>query len=79
MTNIDFKPVDEYFASQPKSVQGMLRLARSTIRKAAPGARASTACYPGDPDGLQPFNGHPVSLLMDKPPRSSEKRAVTGP
>ena len=34
----DFKSVDEYIASQPESVQGVLERVRSTIRKALPGA-----------------------------------------
>jgi len=38
MAKINFKSVGEYIASQPKAVQGTLRLVRSTIRKAVPGA-----------------------------------------
>jgi uncharacterized protein YdhG (YjbR/CyaY superfamily) len=34
----DFKSVDEYIASQPEAVQGVLKRVRSTIRKAVPGA-----------------------------------------
>jgi uncharacterized protein YdhG (YjbR/CyaY superfamily) len=34
----DFKSVDEYIASQPKEVQGVLKRVQSTIRKAVPGA-----------------------------------------
>jgi uncharacterized protein YdhG (YjbR/CyaY superfamily) len=33
-----FKSVDEYMASQPKAVQGLLERVRRTIRKALPGA-----------------------------------------
>jgi uncharacterized protein YdhG (YjbR/CyaY superfamily) len=35
---IKFRSVDEYIASQPKAVQGLLKGVRSTIRKALPGA-----------------------------------------
>ncbi len=35
----DFKSVDEYIASQPEAVQGVLGRVRSTIRKAVPGAQ----------------------------------------
>src|SRR5258706_4491440 len=38
MAMIDFKSVDEYIASQPEAVQGILGRVRSTIRKAVPGA-----------------------------------------
>ncbi len=38
MAKTDFKSVDEYIASQPKAVQGVLKRVRSTIRKALPGA-----------------------------------------
>jgi len=38
MAKTDFKSVDEYIASQPDAVQGILGLVRSTIRKAVPGA-----------------------------------------
>ena len=38
MTNTDFKSVDEYIASKPDAVQGVLKRVRSTIRKAVPGA-----------------------------------------
>jgi uncharacterized protein YdhG (YjbR/CyaY superfamily) len=38
MNKTDFKSVDEYIASQPEAVQGALKLVRSTIRKAVPGA-----------------------------------------
>jgi len=38
-TKTDFKSVDDYIASQPEAVQGILRRVRSTIRKAAPGAQ----------------------------------------
>jgi uncharacterized protein YdhG (YjbR/CyaY superfamily) len=34
----DFKSVDEYIASQPEAVQGVLERVRSAIRKAVPGA-----------------------------------------
>ena len=34
----DFKSVDEYIASQPEAVQGILKRVRSTIRKAVPEA-----------------------------------------
>jgi len=34
----DFKSVDDYIASQPEAVQGVLRRVRSAIRKAVPGA-----------------------------------------
>ena len=39
MANTDFKSVDEYIASQPEIVQGILRRVRSTIRKALPGSQ----------------------------------------
>ena len=38
MAKTDFKSVDEYMASQPETVQGILGRVRSTIRKALPGA-----------------------------------------
>src|SRR5262245_49966814 len=38
MAKTDFKSVDEYIASQPEAVQGVLQRVRSTIRKAVPGA-----------------------------------------
>ncbi|MGI8772458.1 MAG: iron chaperone [Acidobacteriaceae bacterium] len=38
MARTDLKSVDEYIASQPEAVQGVLELVRSTIRKAMPGA-----------------------------------------
>jgi len=38
MAKTGFKSVDEYIASQPEAVQGALKLVRSTIRKAVPGA-----------------------------------------
>lgn len=36
-----FKSVDEYIASQPEAMQGLLKRVRSTIRKAVPGAEES--------------------------------------
>ena len=39
MANTDFKSVDEYIASQPEIVQGILRRVRSTILKALPGSQ----------------------------------------
>ena len=38
MTKTDFKSVDDYIASQPEAVRGLLERVRSTIRKAVPGA-----------------------------------------
>jgi uncharacterized protein YdhG (YjbR/CyaY superfamily) len=38
MANTDFKSVDEYIASKPESVQGILERVRGAIRKALPGA-----------------------------------------
>ncbi len=38
MAKTDFKSVNEYIASRPKAVQGILRQVRSTIRKAVPSA-----------------------------------------
>ena len=38
MAKTDFKSVDEYIASQPEAIQGVLERVRSTIRKAVPGA-----------------------------------------
>jgi len=38
MPKPDFKSVDEYIASQPDAAQGVLKLVRSTIRKALPKA-----------------------------------------
>ena len=38
MAQVDFKSVDEYIASQPEAVQGILKRVRSAIRKAVPGA-----------------------------------------
>ena len=37
MAKTDFKSVDDYIASQPEAVQGVLKRVRSTIRKAVPG------------------------------------------
>jgi uncharacterized protein YdhG (YjbR/CyaY superfamily) len=37
MAKNDFKSVDEYIASQPEAVQGVLQRVRSIIRKAVPG------------------------------------------
>jgi len=37
----DFKSVDEYIASQPEAVQGVLNCVRGIIRKAVPGAEES--------------------------------------
>ena len=38
MAKTDFKSVDEYIASRPESVRGILERVRSAIRKALPGA-----------------------------------------
>lgn len=38
MAKTDWKSVDEYIASQPETVQGILERVRSAIRKAVPGA-----------------------------------------
>jgi len=38
MSKPDFKSVDDYIASQPETVRGILKRVRSTIRKAVPGA-----------------------------------------
>ena len=38
MAKADFKSVDEYIASQPETVQGVLERVRSAIRKAVPEA-----------------------------------------
>jgi uncharacterized protein YdhG (YjbR/CyaY superfamily) len=38
MAKTDFESVDEYIASQPEAVQGVLERVRSTIRKAVPQA-----------------------------------------
>ena len=38
MANTDFKSVDEYIASRPEAIQGILGRVRSAIRKALPGA-----------------------------------------
>ncbi|HMC89061.1 MAG TPA: DUF1801 domain-containing protein [Gemmataceae bacterium] len=38
MAKTDFKSVDEYIASQPEPVRGVLKRVRSAIRKAVPGA-----------------------------------------
>ena len=39
MAKTDLKSVDEYIASQPEAVQGILGRVRVAIRKAAPGAQ----------------------------------------
>jgi uncharacterized protein YdhG (YjbR/CyaY superfamily) len=39
MAKTDFDSVDEYIASQPEAMQGVLTRVRSTIRKAVPGAQ----------------------------------------
>jgi uncharacterized protein YdhG (YjbR/CyaY superfamily) len=36
MAETDFKSVDEYIASQPKAVQGVLERVRNIIRKTVP-------------------------------------------
>jgi uncharacterized protein YdhG (YjbR/CyaY superfamily) len=38
MAKTDFKSVDEYIATHPENVQGILKRVRSTIRKAVPRA-----------------------------------------
>lgn len=38
MAKTDFRSVDEYIASQPEAVQGILGRVRSIIREAVPGA-----------------------------------------
>jgi uncharacterized protein YdhG (YjbR/CyaY superfamily) len=38
MARTDFHSVDEYIASKPEAVRGLLERVRSTIRKALPGA-----------------------------------------
>jgi uncharacterized protein YdhG (YjbR/CyaY superfamily) len=38
MAKTYFKSVDEYIASQPETVQGVIERVRNTIRKASPGA-----------------------------------------
>ena len=38
MAKTDFRSVDEYIASQPEAVQGILERVRRIIRKAVPGA-----------------------------------------
>ncbi len=38
MPRTDFKSVDEYIASQPRAVRGLLDRVRSAIRQALPGA-----------------------------------------
>ncbi len=38
MAKTNFKSMDEYIASQPEAVQGVLARVRNTIRKAMPGA-----------------------------------------
>src|SRR3989442_15989892 len=43
MAITDFKSVDEYIASQPEAVQGLLKRVRSTIRKAVPGAEEAVS------------------------------------
>ena len=39
MAKTDCKSVDEYIASQPEAVQGLLKRVRSTLRKAVPEAK----------------------------------------
>jgi uncharacterized protein YdhG (YjbR/CyaY superfamily) len=41
MAEPDFKSVDDYIASQPQAVQGVLSSLRRTIREALPGAEES--------------------------------------
>ena len=38
MAKTDFKSVNEYIASKPKDIRGILKRVRSTIRKAVPAA-----------------------------------------
>jgi uncharacterized protein YdhG (YjbR/CyaY superfamily) len=56
MAKTDFKSVDEYIASQPDAVQGVLARVRSAIREAVPGAEeAITYKMP-----TYKLHGHPV-------------------
>jgi uncharacterized protein YdhG (YjbR/CyaY superfamily) len=58
MAKTGFKSVDEYIASQPDPVQGVLERVRSTIRKAVPEAeevisyKIPTYKLPGWPGAL---------------------------
>jgi len=81
MAKTDFKSVDEYIASQPEAVQGVLKRVRNTIRKAVPGAEEVISYQipayklPGGPVlyfagwrkhySLYPISGHAVAAFQD--------------
>ena len=81
MAKTDFKSVDDYIASQPEPVQGVLERVRSTIRKAVPGAQEVISYQipsyklPGGPVlyfagwrqhySLYPATDHVVAALKD--------------
>jgi uncharacterized protein YdhG (YjbR/CyaY superfamily) len=82
MAKTDFKSVDEYIASQPHPVQGVLERVRSTIRKAVPEAeevisyKIPTYKLPGGPVlyfagwkqhvSLYPATAHVVEAFRDE-------------
>ena len=82
MAKTGFKSVDQYIASQPEAVQGILKRVRSTIRKAVPGAeevisyQIPTYKLRGDPViyfagwkqhySLYPATGHVVAAFKDE-------------
>ncbi len=82
MAKTDFKSVDEYIASQPDPVQGVLERVRSTIRKAVPEAeevisyKIPTYKLPGGPVlylagwkehfSLYPATAHVVEAFRDE-------------
>jgi uncharacterized protein YdhG (YjbR/CyaY superfamily) len=81
MAKTDFTSVDEYIASQPEAVQGLLKRVRSTLRKAVPGAeevisyKIPTYRLPGGPVlyfagwkrhySLYPATDHVVAAFKD--------------
>jgi uncharacterized protein YdhG (YjbR/CyaY superfamily) len=81
MAKAGFKSVDEYIASQPEAVQGLLKRVRSTLRKAVPGAKEvisykiPTYKLPGGPVlyfagwkrhySLYPATAHVVAAFKD--------------
>ena len=56
MDKINLKSVDEYIASQPEAVQGLLERVRTAIRKAMPGAEESISYK----IPTYKLHGHPV-------------------
>jgi len=59
MARTDFRSVDEYIASQPEAVQGILERVRGIIRKAVPDAE-EVISYKNDP--LPALRARPIEV-----------------